>query len=444
MFPFGNGGRRGRPRAAFANAAEARIRCSIVSDDVESAAVLGRAAARLAASPTHLGHWWDLAGALAAAGRVEEATEAREQLGRAASALGHVALAVACARALADAGAEEAAARLTGHIAAEHGRGSRKIDPALRSAPPAPPPPEPTAGGARHDAPAEPEAALELARSAIAAATASARGRAPDTLAPTPLVSVLEPDEVRELCAVMELRPCAAGHVVVDVGEDATSLFWIARGSVEVRRGEQFLGELRPNQFFGEIALVGGTTRTARVAAAMQALLLAIPAQRVEEVATRQPRLGTVLARYARARLLATVMRTSELFSRLSEEERAGLLPLFETEPFEPGQVVVENGSHNERLYVVASGRCEVRDAGQVLSVLEVGDGIGEVSLLSRRPATFDVVAIERSVLLSLSRERFDEVAVNHPGLLAEVYKLLVQREQENRALVHDASDLIV
>jgi hypothetical protein len=46
--------------------------------------------------------------------------------------------------------------------------------------------------------------------------------------------------------------------------------------------------------------------------------------------------------------------------------------------------------------------------------------------------------------VLSLSREKFDEVAVNHPGLLAEVYKLLVQREQENRALVHDASELIL
>ena len=41
-------------------------------------------------------------------------------------------------------------------------------------------------------------------------------------------------------------------------------------------------------------------------------------------------------------------------------------------------------------------------------------------------------------------REQFDQVAVNHPGLLAEVYKLLVQRESKNQALVHDASELIV
>ena len=85
-----------------------------------------------------------------------------------------------------------------------------------------------------------------------------------------------------------------------------------------------------------------------------------------------------------------------------------------------------------------------VKDGDKVVSELQVGDGIGEMSLLARRPATFDVVAVDRTVVLSLSREKFDQVAVNHPTLLAEVYKLLVQRESANQALVHDASELVV
>jgi CRP-like cAMP-binding protein len=415
-----------------------------VGQDSDLAAAVGRPAARLAASPNNLGHFWELAAALGAAGRADQARAGFEKLGRAASSLGHVALAVACARALDAAGAAEAAAALLDHIAGEHGRGSSKIDRTLRSAPPAPPPAEPSMGGSAVDVPPTLDAAVDLAGRAIRAAAASADARAPDTLAPTALVSVLEPSEVHALCSVMELASVAQGDVVVEVGEPATSLYWIARGSVEVSRSGRFLGELRPNQFFGEIALVGGTTRTARVAAAMPALLLVIPADAVEQAVARQPRLGAVLARHARARLLATVMRTSELFSRLSEEDRSELLPMFDTEMFESGETVVEKGSHNQRLYVVASGRCEVHEAGEVLGQLESGDGIGEVSLLSRRPATFDVVVSERAVLLSLSREKFDEVAVKYPGLLAEVYKLLVQREEQNRALVHDATDLIV
>src|SRR5690606_7343465 len=187
------------PCASDGPGGRSRIRWPAVTHSSEEAAALGRAAARLAASPNNLGHFWELASAAAAAGQAELARSAHQELGRAASALGHVALAVACARALGDAGEGKAAASLVDHIAKEHGRGSKKIDPALRSAPPAPPPSEPSAGGARTDAPADLDAAVELAGKAIRAAAASARGRAPDTLAPTPLVSVLDRKEVREL-----------------------------------------------------------------------------------------------------------------------------------------------------------------------------------------------------------------------------------------------------
>jgi CRP-like cAMP-binding protein len=242
----------------------------------------------------------------------------------------------------------------------------------------------------------------------------------------------------------MRLRICTPDEIIVDVGEPASALYWIARGAAEVTRGGQHLGELRSNQFFGEIALVGGTTRTARVSAFGPAVLLEIPAHEVEALAARAPRLAHVLAHYARTRLLASVMRMSELFSRLSEEEHQKLLPMFDTELFETDEKVVESGTLNERLYVVASGSCEVRNGAEVMAVLSPGDGIGEMSLLARRPASFDVVAVERTVALSLSREKFDAVAVDHPTLLAEVYKLLVQRENENLALVHDANDLVV
>jgi len=406
---------------------------------------VGRAAARLSRQPSDLGAWWELCATLTAAGRAKEAAGAYAQLGRAASGLGNAALAVACARALDQAGEAKAGADLIKHVAREHASGSKKVDRALRSSPPAPPPSEPTSPGAAPlELPEDLATAAAQADQAVRAAAASAKSRSPDALAPTPLIGVLKPGEVRELCSIMALRLCAPGEIIVDVGQPATALYWIARGAAEVTRDTQHLGELRSNQFFGEIALVSGTTRTARVSAYGPAVVLEVPAVELEELAGRAPRLAKVLAQYARMRLLASVMRMSELFSRLTEEEHQKLLPLFDTELFEEGDLVIETGSDNQRLYVVASGSCQVRNGEQVLAVLAPGDGIGEMSLLARRPANFDVLATERTVALSLSRENFDEVAVNHPGLLAEVYKLLVQRESENQALVHDANDLVV
>jgi CRP-like cAMP-binding protein len=402
---------------------------------------IGEPAAALAASPHDLGAWQRLAAALARAGKPKPAAGAFAALGRAASDLGQVGLAVACARWLTQARRTDEADALLEAIAAAHCRGSARIDGSSRPRPPAPPSPaaEPA------ELPATVDEALALAERAVAAATEAAAERAPDTLPPTPLIRVLEPDEFRELCAVMTLQQRRDRQVVVDVGQPARALYWIARGTVRVSRDDLELGELRANSFFGEIALVGGTTRTARVTCDGDVWLLEIPADSLEQAAARAPKLARVLARYARSRLLANVMRTSELFSRLSEDERQTLLPRFSTRMFGPGEAIVEKGADNDTLFVLVSGRCEVRRDGDDLVTLGVGDGVGEASLLARKPASADVVATEPTVMLCLSRADFDDIAVEHPALLAEVYKLLVEREDASAdAIVHDAEDLII
>jgi CRP-like cAMP-binding protein len=69
---------------------------------------------------------------------------------------------------------------------------------------------------------------------------------------------------------------------------------------------------------------------------------------------------------------------------------------------------------------------------------------VGEISLISGAPAVADVVAVEPTVLLRLSRRDFETVARKHPTLLAEVERLVVARETANRAVFEDAGDLIV
>jgi cAMP-dependent protein kinase regulator len=219
----------------------------------------------------------------------------------------------------------------------------------------------------------------------------------------------------------------------------------MARGSAEVSRGGKLLGELRSDSFFGEIALVGATTRTARVACLEDTYLLVIPAAAVGDMAVKAPNLAKVLATHARTRLLSNVTRTSEIFRRLSSEEKRSLLPRFETLFAEDGDHLVRRGTTNESLFVLVSGQCEVRDEEGLVTTLGVGDGFGEMSMLGRKPATGDVVAIGSVVLLRVSRDMFDSIAMAHPELLAEVYGLLVARERENSdAIIHDADDLVI
>jgi CRP-like cAMP-binding protein len=401
---------------------------------------LAALAAQLAETPADLGGWLSVAAALAAAGERKHAGLAFAKLGDAANALGQVALAVACARLLVQHKQPKQAATLVDAIGARHCHGSKVLDWKARPTPPA------KATGAAIDVGTPTlEQAVASAMEAIDAAAKHAADRTPTSLAPTPLVHVLTTADFRALVDVVQVRKRGAGNVVMEVGQPARALFWIARGAVDVTRGEHQLGELRSGAFFGEIALVGGTTRTAQVTCQEDTWLLEIPAADVEKLAVRQPKLAKVLAEYARARLLANVMRTSELFLRLDETERKQLLERFSTRMIEPGAKLIANGVPNDTLFVLVSGQAEVRDGSAVIASLAPGDGVGEMSLLSRQPAVADVVATEAVAVLTLSRADFDQVAVKHPGLLAEVYRVKVEREQVNtEAVIHDAEDLIV
>jgi CRP-like cAMP-binding protein len=242
----------------------------------------------------------------------------------------------------------------------------------------------------------------------------------------------------------MAARPFPAGATIIEIGEPATALYWLAHGSAGVARDGAELGELHSGAFFGEIALVGGTRRTARVTAREDAWVLEIPARVVESAAAKHPKLAEVLAFHARARLLANLTRTSELFRALDDADRDALFAKLSTEMVAAGTTFIREGAANEHLWVVVSGRCEVRAAGGTVAELGPGAAVGEISLVSGAPAVADVVAIEPAVLLRLAKQDFDAVAKRHPKLLAEVEKLVVARETQNRALFQDASDLIV
>jgi CRP-like cAMP-binding protein len=403
---------------------------------------IGRAAAALASAPSDYDTWLYLAGLLAAAGRRAEAESAFVDLGRAACLGGQVALAVACARWLEQRGAAPAR-ELIDEIVELHALGSTRIDPAARPNPPptVPPPLQQTL-------PASLEAAIGLSTKAIAHALEVAIARAPDKFPPTPLVSTLPPEDVRTLIETVTLQPVSAGQAVVQTGEPATHLYWIARGSVRITRGDTVLGELVSGAFFGEIAIMaapGGVgVRTATATCTLDTWLLTIPASDVEAMAARQPRLAKALALHARSRLLSNVMRTSELFARLGDDDKSELLGRFETVMIGVGESFISAGQDNDHLWVVVTGECEVRVGETVIATLGPGDGVGEISLLEKKPATKDVVATKPTALLRLARSEFDEIAVKYPELLAEVYKLLVEREQANQRLVLDANDLIV
>ena len=403
---------------------------------------LKRATNRLRSHPLDYSAWLEVAALLGVLGTEEDAELAFSTVGEGARIGGQVALAIACGRHLAESGSVRGPELVESVIEmyAEKKKLPGVASPQTRSE-------APTASSSA-GAPLVPEGTgtpLEEARVLVQKLGAWLTARKIPKVPTAPLLSALPKAGARALVGVMSARAAPAGTVIIEIGEPAAALYWLAHGTVTVSRDDgAVLGELHSGAFFGEIALVGGTKRTARVTARDDVWVLEIPARAIEKAAQKHPQLADVLATHARQRLLANLVRTSELFRALDDDDRDELLGKLSTELVAAGTTFIREGQHNEHLWVVVSGRCEVKAAGAPLAELGPGAAVGEISLVSGAPAVADVTALEPAVLLRLAKRDFDAVAKKHPALLQEVEKLVVARETANRALFQDASDLIV
>jgi hypothetical membrane protein len=71
------------------------------------------------------------------------------------------------------------------------------------------------------------------------------------------------------------------------------------------------------------------------------------------------------------------------------------------------GDVVITQGDHGDRFYVVASGELDVDVDGQPGKPLHAGDSFGEIALLREAPRSATVRALTDADLLTLDREEF-------------------------------------
>jgi len=400
--------------------------------------------ALLSTDPGDLYLWLRAAALVGRLGDAGSAVRHLEQVSERLAQSGDLLLALAAARELAihDTAAARRGARL---VASIYGKGSDRVDERRSSVPPPLPRPAARARPATdaRDRVVLREICLDACEKAAELWQGGARS-APEKVPFYPLLSDLTPDEIVALEPSMELLARAAGDTVIKQGEEGSSIFLLARGTLDVSQmvadgSAMHLAALRPGSFFGEMALLTDSPRAAQVICREPALLFEIRRAALEELAARNPGVADVLARYTRQRLLRNLMSTSPLFQPLDGRRRASLMELFESVVLEPGDVVVTEGQPSEHLYVVLSGQVAVtrRDGEEILSLAELGPGqiFGEISLIKERPAGATVTARRRSVLLCLSRTSFNRHVAEYPEALAHVYQIAVDREETNLQL---------
>jgi CRP/FNR family transcriptional regulator, cyclic AMP receptor protein len=111
-----------------------------------------------------------------------------------------------------------------------------------------------------------------------------------------------------------------------------------------------------------------------------------------------------------------------QLFAGLSDKELASVAAPFKDESYEPGAVVVEEGTTGSGFFVMESGRAMVSVRGQELRELGPGDHFGEIALIADSPRTATVSAITSLRCHTISRDDFRKIVETQPSI---AWKLL-------------------
>ena len=277
---------------------------------------------------------------------------------------------------------------------------------------------------------------LEKAFGAIVPDAKAAPRKVP---ARVPLFDDLPRDAFVELVNRLTYRRYSAGEQILAEGERGRSFYVIVDGKVRIWKKlpdgtELELAELSEGAFFGEMALLSGAPRTANVSAQDDTELLEVSDAVLRSLAKKHPQVVKSLKNFYRQRLLSNVMAISPLFKDFDPAQRQTLVEKFRLRQAAPGEIVIKEGAQSDGLYVVLHGSVHVAAQAIDLARLKEGDIFGEMSLLTREPATATVTSAGNAILLRLARDQFQELVVTHPQILALVSELTEQRAAATRA----------
>ena len=108
-----------------------------------------------------------------------------------------------------------------------------------------------------------------------------------------PLFTELDATEISDIMELLRAQVAEPGEIIMRAGDAARSMYFIAAGEVEIEiRGKKERVRLGAGQFFGEVALLRRTRRSATVTAITRTNLLGLDAHDLHALMQRDRRIA--------------------------------------------------------------------------------------------------------------------------------------------------------
>jgi len=132
-----------------------------------------------------------------------------------------------------------------------------------------------------------------------------------------------------------------------------------------------------------------------------------------------------------------TALAGVELFRTLTSEERGSLADHLQQVPYTAGETVTRQGAVAHWLYILSSGKVEVRrhlaegDVAKAVATIEAPGFFGEMGMLTGEPRRADVVALTDVECYRLDKTGFERILHDRPEIAAQISGTLARRDVE-------------
>ena len=129
-------------------------------------------------------------------------------------------------------------------------------------------------------------------------------------------------------------------------------------------------------------------------------------------------------------------LRSVDIFSGLTDQQLDTLLRGSRHRSYAKGSIIVTEGDHAHALFIVKAGALKAYlsdDDGKeiILSTLGSNDYFGELALIDDEPRSATVAALERSELLQVPKEAFQELLLHDPLAMQAIVRNLAAKVRQ-------------
>jgi cGMP-dependent protein kinase len=227
------------------------------------------------------------------------------------------------------------------------------------------------------------------------------------------LFSSLSDENMISIIEEFKLYKFPAKTIIFNQGLFAENFYIIAQGRAEVIVNLVTKKIITKGEYFGEIALLHDSTRTASIKTIEQSFLWTLGRSSFKRIITS--------INSKKLEENQNFVNNIEIFKSFSNSQKDILLSLIVTQEFSDGVKIVQENDPGDLLYIIQKGFVTCSKEGKELRRLGKGEVFGDQALLYNTPRTATVTATGRCTLLSLGREDLVRALGSH--LLEIIYK---------------------